>query len=62
MHLKVVDAENNPPPPKVAEMVARADADDMLLLYNIPAYSQGDVDAFLMRVARSKNYLKKVRV
>jgi nuclear GTP-binding protein len=46
----------------VAHIVSRADTEDLMLFYNLPAFSKGDTDAFLSGLARSNGMVKKVRV
>ena len=45
----------------VAHIVSRANAEDLMLLYSLPAFTNGDVSAFLSGVARSNQLVKKVR-
>ena len=44
----------------VAHIVERASAEDLMLMYNLPAFPSGDVTAFLSGVARSNHLVKKV--
>ena len=44
----------------VAHIVARGNAEDLMLLYSIPAFAKGDADAFLSGVARANQLIKKV--
>ncbi|KAF7971036.1 hypothetical protein HWV62_22155 [Athelia sp. TMB] len=46
----------------LAHIVSRADTEDMMLLYNLAAFSKGDADAFLAGVARSNGMVKKAGV
>ena len=43
-------------------IVPNAKKQDLMLLYNLPAFADNDVGAFLNGVARSNNLLKKVCV
>ena len=45
----------------VAELVSRADREDLMLFYNLPAFAAGDANAFLAGVARANGLIKKVR-
>ena len=45
----------------VAELVSRATREDLMLLYNLPIFTDGDANAFLAGVARANGYIKKVR-
>jgi len=44
----------------VNHIVPNAKKQDLMLLYNLPAFADNDVGAFLNGVARSNNLLKKV--
>jgi nuclear GTP-binding protein len=44
----------------VAHIVSRADTEDLMLFYNLPAFTKGDTNAFLSGVARSNGMVKKV--
>lgn len=44
----------------VAELVSRANKEDLMLFYNLPAFADGDANAFLSGVARSNGLIKKV--
>jgi len=44
----------------VAQIVARASTEDMMVQYNIPAFTRGDRDAFLSGVARATGLIRKV--
>ena len=46
----------------VDHIVPGAKKQDLMLLYNLPAFADNDVGAFLNGVARSNNLLKKVCV
>ncbi|KAH0587093.1 hypothetical protein H2248_005911 [Termitomyces sp. 'cryptogamus'] len=43
----------------VATIVARSNTEDLMLLYNLPAFMDGDSMSFLSGVARSKQLVKK---
>lgn len=43
----------------VAHIVARGNAEDLMLLYSIPAFAKGDAEAFLSGVARANQLIKK---
>ncbi|KAI0079950.1 hypothetical protein K474DRAFT_1658485 [Panus rudis PR-1116 ss-1] len=47
------------PVPVVSHIVSRATKEDLMTFYNIPAFQEGDVDAFLAGVARANNLVKK---
>ncbi|KAK1222106.1 hypothetical protein PQX77_015030 [Marasmius sp. AFHP31] len=53
-----IDRLKDPAPP-LAEIVSRANAEDLMLLYSLPAFPKGDVDAFLSGVARAQQLVKK---
>ena len=44
----------------VAHIVSRANAEDLMLMYSLPAFTKGDTSAFLAGVARSNQLVKKV--
>ena len=44
----------------VNHIIPKAKKQDLMLLYNLPAFADNDVGAFLNGVARSNNLLKKV--
>jgi nuclear GTP-binding protein len=46
--------------PIVAHIVARANQQDLMLFYNLPAYTKDSVDAFLATIARTQKLTKKV--
>jgi nuclear GTP-binding protein len=46
----------------VAHIVSRADAEDLMLFYSLPAFSKGDTNAFLSGIARLNGMVKKVRL
>ncbi|KDQ21078.1 hypothetical protein BOTBODRAFT_27080 [Botryobasidium botryosum FD-172 SS1] len=46
----------------VSQIVGRANAEDLMLLYNLPAFQAGDATAFLTSHARSTGRLKKGEV
>ncbi|KAG6918214.1 hypothetical protein DXG01_015807 [Tephrocybe rancida] len=43
----------------VADIVARSSAEDLMLLYSLPAFAKGDPTSFLSGVARSNQLVKK---
>ncbi|KAJ9126222.1 hypothetical protein QFC24_001945 [Naganishia onofrii] len=45
--------------PLVKQVIQRANAQDLMLAYTVPAFQSGDVEAFLTGVARSQGRLKK---
>lgn len=45
----------------VEHIVSRSEPEDLMLVYNLPAFSRGDTPTFLAGVARSSGFLKKVR-
>ncbi|KAF8485073.1 hypothetical protein DFH94DRAFT_718062 [Russula ochroleuca] len=47
------------PIPAVSCIVSRAETEDLMVFYGLPAFTKGDVDAFLMGVARSQGLIKK---
>jgi len=55
VHLSLIDRSL-----VVSEIVRRANCEDLMLLYNLPAFTKGDSNAFLATVARANNYIKKV--
>ena len=46
----------------VSELVSRATREDLMLLYNLPIFTEGDANAFLAGVARANGFAKKVRI
>jgi nuclear GTP-binding protein len=48
------------PIPAVSCIVSRAETEDLMVFYGLPAFAKGDVDAFLMGVARAQGLIKKV--
>jgi nuclear GTP-binding protein len=48
------------PLPAVSYIVSRAETEDLMVFYGLPAFAKGDVDAFLMGVARAQGFIKKV--
>lgn len=44
----------------VSYIVSRAETEDLMVSYGLPAFAKGDVDAFLMGVARAQGLIKKV--
>ncbi|KAH6896389.1 GTP-binding protein [Coprinopsis sp. MPI-PUGE-AT-0042] len=53
-----IDKLKDPSPP-LAHVVPRCNHEDLMLLYNLPAFSKGDQTAFLSGVARSQQLVKK---
>jgi len=53
-----IDHLKDPLPP-LNHIVPNAKKQDLMLLYNLPAFADNDVNAFLNGVARSNNLLKK---
>jgi len=47
------------PTPVVTEIVKRASQEDLVLFYSLPAFAEGNVDAFLTGVARVNGFTKK---
>ncbi|EIM85608.1 uncharacterized protein STEHIDRAFT_169483 [Stereum hirsutum FP-91666 SS1] len=47
------------PVPAVEHIVSRSEPEDLMLVYNLPAFSRGDTSTFLSGVARSSGFLKK---
>jgi nuclear GTP-binding protein len=45
----------------VAHIVTRANTEDLMLFYNLPAFSKDDANAFLSGIARANGMVKKVR-
>ncbi|EJF63073.1 hypothetical protein DICSQDRAFT_83967 [Dichomitus squalens LYAD-421 SS1] len=43
----------------MSELVSRSSREDLMLLYNLPIFVEGDANAFLASVARANNYIKK---
>lgn len=58
----VVKFANNSFHNSVHNIVSRAGREDLMLFYNIPAFAEGDVNAFLSGVARANSLIKKVRI
>lgn len=48
------------PMPAVSYIVSRAETEDLMVFYSLPAFAKGDVDAFLVGVARAHGLIKKV--
>jgi hypothetical protein len=48
------------PMPAVSCIVSRAETEDLMVLYSLPTFAKGDVDAFLVGVARAHGLIKKV--
>ncbi|KAI9448350.1 hypothetical protein H4582DRAFT_1803181 [Lactarius indigo] len=47
------------PIPAVSYIISRAETEDLMVHYCLPAFAKGDVDAFLMGVARANALVKK---
>ncbi|KAJ7590770.1 hypothetical protein C8J56DRAFT_1024574 [Mycena floridula] len=47
------------PTPSVEHLVSRSNAEDLMLLYTLPAFTKGDCNAFLSGVSRSQQLTKK---
>ncbi|KAI0722001.1 P-loop containing nucleoside triphosphate hydrolase protein [Cerioporus squamosus] len=47
------------PSPVLAELVSRANREDLMLMYNLPIYTDGDANAFLASVARANGFIKR---
>ncbi|KAI0002941.1 hypothetical protein BJV74DRAFT_561280 [Russula compacta] len=47
------------PMPAVSYIVSRAEIEDLMVFYSLPAFAKGDVNAFLMGVARAHGLIKK---
>ncbi|KAI8984977.1 hypothetical protein BD414DRAFT_417885 [Trametes punicea] len=47
------------PAPVMSELVSRANREDLMLMYNLPIFTEGDANAFLAGVARAKGFIKK---
>ncbi|KAI9512703.1 P-loop containing nucleoside triphosphate hydrolase protein [Russula earlei] len=47
------------PLPAVSCVVSRAETEDLMVFYGLPAFAKGDVDAFLVGVARAHGLVKK---
>lgn len=45
---------------KVAHIVSRANTQDLMLGYSLPAFSKGDPTSFLAGMARASGLIKKV--
>ncbi|KAG6849948.1 hypothetical protein H0H93_003320 [Arthromyces matolae] len=43
----------------VSDIVARSNTEDLMLLYSLPAFMEGDANSFLSGLARSKQLVKK---
>lgn len=48
------------PMPAVSYIVSRAEIEDLMVFYSLPAFAKGDVNAFLMGLARAHGVIKKV--
>ncbi|KAF8816517.1 P-loop containing nucleoside triphosphate hydrolase protein [Phlegmacium glaucopus] len=53
-----IDRLKDPHPP-VAHIVSRANTEDLMLLYSLPAFAKGDTTAFLSGLARANQLVKK---
>ncbi|KDR74391.1 hypothetical protein GALMADRAFT_250307 [Galerina marginata CBS 339.88] len=53
-----IDRLKDPNPP-IVHIVSRANAEDLMLLYSLPAFAKGDPTAFLSGVARANQLVKK---
>jgi nuclear GTP-binding protein len=49
------------PMPAISYIVSRAETEDLMVHYCLPAFAKGDADAFLLGVARANSLIKKVR-
>ncbi|THH14866.1 hypothetical protein EW146_g5518 [Bondarzewia mesenterica] len=47
------------PAPAVTQIVSRADVEDLMVFYNLPAFAKGNVLGFLSGIARSNGLIKK---
>ncbi|KAI0723530.1 hypothetical protein C8Q76DRAFT_723215 [Earliella scabrosa] len=47
------------PSPVLSELVSRATREDLMLMYNLPIFADGDANAFLAGVARANGFIKK---
>ncbi|KAM6495364.1 hypothetical protein JOM56_008070 [Amanita muscaria] len=47
------------PLPTVAHIVSRANPEDLMLLYTLPAFAKGNTTSFLSGLARSRNLVKR---
>ncbi|KAI0676739.1 hypothetical protein C8Q78DRAFT_1073527 [Trametes maxima] len=45
--------------PVISELVSRASREDLMLTYNLPIFTEGDANAFLVGVARANQFTKK---
>ncbi|KAI0334913.1 P-loop containing nucleoside triphosphate hydrolase protein [Cubamyces sp. BRFM 1775] len=43
----------------LSELVSRANREDLMLMYNLPIFTEGDANAFLAGVARANGFVKK---
>jgi nuclear GTP-binding protein len=48
------------PTPAVSYIVSRAETEDLMVFYCLPAFAKGDVDAFLVGIARAHGFIEKV--
>ena len=42
------------------QIVSRAETEDLMVFYNLSAFTKGDTNAFLSGVARANGFVKKV--
>lgn len=47
------------PLPAVSYIISRAETEDLMVFYSLPAFAKGDVDAFLMGISRAQGLIKK---
>jgi nuclear GTP-binding protein len=48
------------PTPAVSYVVSRTETEDLMVVYGLPAFAKGDVDAFLVGIARAHGLIKRV--
>jgi hypothetical protein len=46
----------------VKQIVNRANPQDLMLAYNIPHFAAGDIETFLISVARAQGRIRKVSI
>ena len=46
----------------VSQIISKANTEDLMLLYSLPAFAKSDASAFLSGVARANHLVKKVSV
>ncbi|KAH8829794.1 GNL3L/Grn1 putative GTPase-domain-containing protein [Flagelloscypha sp. PMI_526] len=56
-----IDRLKDPLPP-VAHIISRANPDDLMLLYNLPAFESRNLDSFVAGVARASQLVKKAHL